>query len=182
MRAIIFFLIALLSIACTPSGSASDGPNPLLVAAQCSQKLGYHPCNFTLKDQRDKRVSLYDFRGEPFILDFSTMWCGPCMNAAADVQMVANRYGIHYITVLLEDRFFIDPDLEDAKAWADEYGIDEPVLQGSSDMVSPHPDLGWEVATLPTFYLINEEMKLVGIQEGYNQRVIDSSIEWLLGK
>jgi hypothetical protein len=104
------------------------------------------------------------------------------MNAAADVQMVANRYGIHYITVLLEDRFFIDPDLEDAKSWADEYGIDEPVLQGSSDMVFPHPDLGWEVNTLPTFYLINEEMKLVGIQEGYNQRVIDSSIEWLLAQ
>ncbi len=52
----------------------------------CGQRLGHHPCNFRLKDQNDDYWQLYNNKGKIIILDFSTMWCTVCVQAATRIN------------------------------------------------------------------------------------------------
>ena len=80
----LFFLFLISACnACTPRLDKSDdsqvqeNPYPW---EECSQHIEEHPCNFTLVDQHGNDVSLYDFYKQPIVLDFSVMWCGPCIS------------------------------------------------------------------------------------------------------
>ena len=73
---------------------------------ECSYQIGDHICNLELQDQNGNLFKLYDYVGQPIILDFSTMWCGYCQVAAADVASVQSRYDnkdLVYATVLVEN-------------------------------------------------------------------------------
>ena len=59
----------------------------------CSQKIGDHPCDFTLIDQDGKEFNLYDHVGTIIIIDLSAMWCGPCQMAAIEVEDLQGDYG-----------------------------------------------------------------------------------------
>ena len=50
--------------------------------SECQNSLGHHPCDFELVDQNGTTRSLYEFYGQPIVLDLSAMWCGPCNLAA----------------------------------------------------------------------------------------------------
>lgn len=180
MRVLILFFVFLAFAACT--SDKQDGLRPISLEGICSQRPDYHPCNFKLKDQNDKEVSLYSFYGEITVLDISAMWCGPCVMAAGDVQEIADKYGINYLTLLIEDTQGNEPDLEDVQAWSENNKINEPVLQGSPDMISSWPDAGWPLYALPTFYFMDEELVIQVVQSGYNKSVIESYIETIRGQ
>ena len=102
----------------------------------CSMNIGEHPCNFTLKDQNNKDVELYDFYGEFVILDFSVEWCGPCQAAASGITETKQKYpNINYITILVENISGEEPSISNLQAWANSFGISEPVLKGSRDIL-----------------------------------------------
>lgn len=165
----------------TPTDTAPEEPYPFATWDECSQDVGDHPCNFTLKDQADEDVSLYDFYGSVIVLDLSAMWCGPCRIAGMDVQATAERFAeddVRYITVLVENLQGLPPELSDVQSWASDLGITtEPVLQGSRDLVNPDPSLGYPLESWPTFILITKDMKVYTYQKGYNQQVLDMLIE-----
>ena len=149
----------------------------------CSQNMGDHPCNFTLKDQNGKEVSLYDFYGDTIILDFSAMWCGPCNVAATEVQEVADSYeDLAYLTVLIETAQGTAPTVDDCKGWADSYGITEPVLAGDRSMVDGSTPSSWSVSGWPTFYFITDEMVLNTSLRGYSSAYIDMLIQDTMGE
>ncbi len=163
------------------SDSAPEVPYPFATWDDCSQTVGDHPCNFTLKDQNDEEVSLYDFYGSAIILDLSAMWCGPCVQAGADVQGTIERFADHdvkYITVLIDNPQGQPPTLSDVQSWAANLGIEtEPVLQGSRDFLNSDPSAGWPLSSWPTFIFITSEMEIYYFQSGYNQQVIDMILE-----
>ena len=66
---------------------------PIIDWDDCSQQVGDHPCDFTLIDQNGDEFKLYDHHGKVIILDFSTMWCGPCMMAAQEIEHLQQKYG-----------------------------------------------------------------------------------------
>ena len=171
--------------ACGPAELETDtviqDPYPFATWETCSQTVGDHPCNFTLLDQHNEEISLYDFYGSPIILDLSAMWCGPCQIAGSDVQSTVERFeenGVRYITVLIEDLAGGEVDQSDAQSWAANLGIEtEPILQGSRDLLSADPTLGWPLQSWPTFILITSKMEVYYFQVGYNQQVLDMLIE-----
>ena len=187
----IFGIVTLaLLTACTSCGSAElktnetagpVDPYPFATWEECSQVAGDNPCNFTLKDQHDEEVSLYDFYGSTIVLDLSAMWCGPCRAAAMDVQATVERFAgkdVRYITVLIDNLQGTEPTLNDVQSWADMYGITtEPVLQGSRALLNGHPTQGWPLSSWPTFILITSEMEVFVFQSGYNQQLLDILIE-----
>ncbi len=191
------FLVASLifSMACSACGPAeveTDGGQdseeveyPFVSWDTCSQKSGDHPCNFTLKDQHGNDVSLYDFYGDTVIIDFSVMWCGPCQIAAAEVQDVSDRLkdeDFTYITILIENLAAQPPSQEDCQGWADVYGINEPVLQGSRELLDISGESGWPLESWPTFYFIDDEMVLNTSLKGFSSSYIDMLIEDTMSK
>ena len=147
----------------------------------CSQNVGDHPCDFTLKDQDGKDVSLYDFYGKTIVLDFSTGWCAYCQVAAQEVQHVQDLYGesdFAYITILVETATGTDPGQSDVSDWADNFGIESaPVLAGSRDLISSDASLGWPVSGWPTFYFINDDMEINTYLKGFSSTMIIDLIE-----
>ena len=147
----------------------------------CSNEVSEHPCNFTLLDQNGEESNLYDFYGSPIVLGFSAMWCGPCQYAALEVEdMKIDFPSITYITVLIDNEYGDPPTVEDLDKWATIFGITEPVLGGSREMISTNPGFGWNIVSWPTFYYINEKMIIEHSHKGYSSVTVRQNIENLV--
>ena len=159
--------------------TSGDVEYPFETWETCGHNLGEHPCNFTLKNQDNEDVSLYDFYGDTIVVDLSVMWCGPCMSAASEVQEVKDRYeseGFTYLTVLIENSIGEGPSADDCKDWADFYGIYEPVLAGDRSLVGQNSATEWPLTSWPTFYFITDEMVLHTALRGYSASYLDMLI------
>lgn len=193
-RALMFRRIYILFLVFLITACSSCRPSPVLLEDEedsfvtwdtCSQQIGDHPCDFTLKDQGGNDVSLYDYYGDTIVLDFSAMWCGPCRSAASEVQAVKDFYkeeGFTYITVLIETEGGSAPDSSDCRRWADAYGITEPVLAGDRSMIDYDGEEGWDITSWPTFYFITSDMTLNTSLKGFSSSYIDSLIQDTIGE
>ncbi len=84
-----------------------------------------------LVDQHGDEVSLWQFYGRVVILDVSTMWCAPCQELATGTQATADAFSdrpFSYLTVLHENVESQPPTQEDTMLWAENFGIEGPVL------------------------------------------------------
>ncbi len=187
-KLLIAILLALTTIACNACGPEPEPEVELMpweeIGWTCSNQEGEHPCDFTLKDQYDTDVSLYDFYGQPVILDLSAMWCGPCSAASTEVEeVVTERAGdnLAYIVVLIDDTNGQPPTIDDCSSWADFHGITtQPVLAGSRDLISSDPDEGWPLSGWPTFAFIDDEMNVYYIQKGFSADTINAILDMML--
>ena len=148
---------------------------------ECSNELGQHPCDFKMMDQNGKQVNLYDHYGKVIILDFSAMWCAPCMMAAMDADEIVKKFGednVVYITVLIENSSGVDPIQKNLEDWAEAFGIEiNPVLAGSREWLS---ESGYHLEAWPTFYFINSRMIIKEYQRGYSKYNVEGAVEKLL--
>ena len=145
----------------------------------CSQEIGDHPCDFTLIDQNGEEFNLYDHHGKIIILDFSAMWCGPCMMAAREIEALQKKYSndIVYVTLLIENSNGNTPTLANVKKWAEYFGIKSaPVLGSSREFLSDDPDEGWYLTGWPTFYIIDKDMVIVNYARGFYAGLIEHLI------
>ena len=177
-------IVSLLAVIAGFLGGCKSPAEDVIDWEDCSQKLGEHPCNFTLLDQDGNDFNLYDHLGKVIILDFSTMWCGPCQMVALEVEELQQKYkdDIVYVTILIENTNHRPPTKADVKRWAESFGITSaPVLGGSRDLLSSDPDLGWPLAAWPQFYIISRDMVIVDSFKGFSlgnmERVIKENVE-----
>lgn len=155
--------LLLTTMACTPvlttppgadEGDASDwtapenswglceGPPPSLVAEGLA--VGEVAPDFLMLDQYGAMVSLWQFHGCTVVLDFSTGWCAPCQDLAAEAQSVADDYrdrGLRYVTVMPQNVEGDVPDQAFLADWGEAFGLHEPILQDAEgytyDLVTP---------------------------------------------
>lgn len=176
IAAIITLMYMLLS---SVAGCRSEA-GPIVDWEDCSQQVGDHPCDFTLMDQNGDEFRLYDHHGKIIILDFSAMWCGPCMMAATEVEALHEKYGdkIVYVTVLIENQSHNPPTKSDLKKWAKYFKIESaPILGGSRDLMSSDPNKGWPITAWPQFYIIDQNMIILDGFKGFYAGLIESIIE-----
>lgn len=133
---------------------------------------------FTLTGMDGKKASLKDYRGKVVLLNFWASWCAPCREEMPALEKLWSDY---------KDRDFViiaiaaDRRPEVARNLIDKLAISFPALFDTEGEVRKR----YEVAALPTTYLIGKDGKISGRVIGAAQWDGDSSrklIEKLLGQ
>ena len=120
-------------------------------------------------DQFGDRVVLEQFRGGTVVLSVGATWCRSCNDDAAghasnrDFLLEAVEGPLWMIDVLDDAR---DPDDPAQTAWAEAYGIEDPVLGGDGAAAAGR---ALAVSTFPTKIVIDHEGRIVGRVSGSGQ-------------
>lgn len=156
-----------------------------VIIEDCRNEVGHPACDFSGINSLGEIESLYDFYGQPIVLDLSAMWCGPCNLAGSEAQEIMDIYSaddLVYITVLIENRNRLPPTADDIQWWLEEWGITTAPVIGSSRDLLNNADLtaGWYLEGWPTFYLIDEKMNIKSSFRGYSRATLETYIQDLL--
>ena len=150
----------------------------------CGTIGGQQPCDFIVINENGDEVNFHSLIGQPVILDLSAMWCYPCNQAAAEVQVTQDAYPeLTYLTILIENDQRLDPKALDLENWTAEHDITSaPVWGGSREVITGNPTDSSEfyLRSWPTFYFLDEELRIVGYQRGFDQTVIETWAEDLI--
>jgi cytochrome c biogenesis protein CcmG/thiol:disulfide interchange protein DsbE len=82
--------------------------------------------DFTFKNLDGKDVSLTSYKGKVVLLNFWATWCGPCKAEIPAFVELQQQYGDKLAIV----GFSVDDTAEQAKAFAEQYKINYPILLG----------------------------------------------------
>jgi thiol-disulfide isomerase/thioredoxin len=136
--------------------------------------------DFLLADQFGDPVSLWQFHGCPVLLDFSTMWCGPCQELASEAQELADDYAsfnLKYITVMPQDLGDQPPDQDELVDWSESFGLYEPILSDTEDYT-------WQLVTggrgFPAALLLDENGVVVDDIDTVSDAGIRAALDELL--
>ena len=148
---------------------------------QCDQQtIGSTVCNMIFYDQNKEIWQLYDHEGKVIILDFSTVWCGPCQLAGHYVQPIQDEYGetLEFVTVLVDGATGAPPTEDEINEWVVSHNITSaPVLYADRSVLDQTGQTGYLVGGFPTYVFIDKELKIhsgvVGFDEVYVRSIID---------
>ncbi len=143
---------------------------------------GDQATNFKAFDAEGEEHSLFDYKGKYVLLDFSSTYCGPCIESLDELHRVADKF---------KDKLSVITISGDAgKAlWLTGYKRDKPSWLSLWDGKGYYSEIGikYGVSGYPTFVLINADGKIESIWSGYGKPAggpgaIESKIDKLLAK
>ncbi|MGE0865633.1 MAG: TlpA family protein disulfide reductase [Vicinamibacterales bacterium] len=104
--------------------AASHGASAETAACMADAK----PANFdfTFKNLDGKDVALSSYKGKVVLLNFWATWCGPCKAEIPAFVELQRQYGDKLAIV----GFSVDDTAEQARAFAEQYKINYPILLG----------------------------------------------------
>ena len=150
---------------------------------QCDQQtIGSTVCNMIFYDQNKEIWQLYDHEGKVIILDFSTVWCGPCQLAGHYVQPIQDEYGetLEFVTVLVDGATGAPPTEDEINEWVVSHNITSaPVLYADRSVLDQTGQTGYLVGGFPTYVFIDKELKIHSGAVGFNEQYVRSVIEEL---
>ena len=180
------FLLFLFLVGCEPTvvdfelASDTNNNEEIIEFDDCGYEVGYHSCNFTFLNEEGEEVSLYDFYGKTIVLDFSTMWCYYCQQAAYEIPETLELFendDIVYMTLLVENWSGLTPTQEDLGEWVDHFELNSPVLASPREEIIDTTSVsGFNVTAWPTFFFIDKEMVINTYISGYSQTMINSAV------
>lgn len=150
---------------------------------QCDQQtIGSTVCNMIFYDQNKEIWQLYDHEGKVIILDFSTVWCGPCQIAGHYVQPIQDEYNetLEFVTVLVDGATGAPPTEDEINEWVVSHNITSaPVLYADRSVLDQTGQTGYLVGGFPTYVFIDKELKIHSGAVGFNEQYVRSVIEEL---
>lgn len=145
--------------------------------------------NAAYVDQYGNEVSLHQFYGMVFLIDFSAGWCGPCRSAAVGAQPMFEELradGFIVLHAMVDDNSntgTIEDD-EFLVSWADDYDIDFPVMeQTDGDASSDLYSAGVSSGGIPFMMLVGRDMVIdqayTGFSTAQEAAIHDRAVELL---
>ena len=131
--------------------------------------------DFTMKDLAGKSVSLSAYKGKVILLNFWATWCGPCKAEIPGFVELQEKYKNDLIVV----GYSVDDEAPKAKAFADEYKINYPILlgEGREDVQDAYGPI-WGI---PASFIISKDGKVCKKHLGIAPKaVFDREIKALL--
>lgn len=123
-------------------------------------------------------VSPGEFRGQVVYLSFWASWCTPCRQEMPYLAQLWERHHERGFEVLAIN---VDEDVEAARAFVEEYGIEFPVLLDTSREVSAR----YKVPGYPTHYIVDRTGRIRFSGLGFNLndlRAVSQEVETLLAE
>jgi thiol-disulfide isomerase/thioredoxin len=117
------------------------------------EMVGQRRPDYTLGGGGGERVSAADFDGSVVLVNFWATWCAPCRE---EMPMLAGLYREHVGSGLQLVGIALD-DVQAAREFAAELGIDYPILVGSTDVMAVVRLYGNVSGVLPYSVLIDRE-------------------------
>jgi len=151
--------VALFVAVAVPAGGQSGA------AAACASDAKPANLDFTVTDLNGNDVLLSAYRGKVILLDFWATWCAPCKVEIPGFIDLYTTYRPRGLQVL---GFAVDDPVPALKAYANELGMNYPVLvgQGRNDVLEAFgPMMG-----LPTTLLIGRDGRICARHMGFTPK------------
>ncbi|MDD5330610.1 MAG: TlpA disulfide reductase family protein [Sulfuricella sp.] len=116
----------------------------------------------SFKDLDDKTQALSQWRGKVLVLNFWAPWCPPCREEIPDFVKLQDKYrarGLVFVGVALDEKIKV-------QAFADEMGINYPVLLGEMEAVDLAHKIGNRLGGLPFTVVIDRNGGIAASEVG----------------
>lgn len=108
------------------------------------------------------QVALSKFRGKFIYLDFWASWCGPCKHSVPWMNTLVDRFGSRGLEIVAVN---LDTEEKDVKKFLEGIKVNFLILR---DPAGKTPE-SFEVASMPTSFLIDRSGKIVYVHPGFSE-------------
>ena len=132
-------------------------------------KIGEKFYDFTAYNQHQKQTKFSNYFNDKFILlDFSTLYCGWCLQAIPILEKLQNqnKNKIDIIT------FYVDKNIKGFKGLENKHSINWNILWDKEGRFSD-TYAKYKISGTPTFYLFNSQGILLKKYDGFSENMLD---------
>ena len=128
-------------------------------------------------DMEGRLQPLSQWRGRVLVVNFWATWCAPCREEIPGFVRLQEKYrdrGLQFIGIAIDQR-------DKVQAFAQEFGMNYPVLLGGIDSVEMSRQAGNRVGALPFTVILDRHGQIVGRELGVlKESKLDTIIKSML--